>query len=134
MIYHIELQSPPRDKQRWVIKGLRDCGPFGDRVPVPDTVMWGIGVNHSCANPWSVMQALHSVLYDERQTNEQLREGDEFHIPETVARRYHDHATDAPTFIVPAMRFLCVSVHVNPDEATLQKFKEHEQKYDSEGE
>jgi len=138
MKYQLELLSPERDKQLWIIRGLStdaDTLSFKEGEGVePDlhhgidqrenVILWLVGHSHSCDCATSEIQALYGVLYDELQTNDHLKDGDVLCVPASNVRVHHSYEENAPTFYVPALTFQVQGIHVVPIDYTVEIFKE----------
>lgn len=116
MKYKLELTSPPRDNQRWLVRGLVQT--FMTDEPKPDTMLHP-GMFQSCDTAESVIAGLHEELYGLLQTHGGLRDGDEFVSEACTANKYHGHdPKEFGSFPIPALRFVCEGIHVENRSST----------------
>lgn len=92
----MEYQVVKRDDSFYIV-GMK-CDYSGIGIADEDTLLICKYEAGDCDTNFSHRDQIHSALYDEYQTNDQLHEGD--------------------TFVTPFGRFKCVSFHVVPDEET----------------
>ena len=133
----VELIDVKGDGQLWVVRGLPTDPEIlkwsrmgvDSRFPryaagigvdeEKDTILWGVGRDHSCDCVESEVAALFGALYDERQTNTGIGEGDVFLVSPASVNLYHSYDASAGTFDVPAMTFVADGPHIAAgDEAT----------------
>lgn len=118
MNYALEMRHPPRHSPEWYVAGLHDPGFPGINAltPRPDTRLC-VGLRHSCDTVDSVIDSIHSELYDLYQVCDALKKGDTF--TSKPCRYPKLGAFDARWgyLDIPALRFRCEGVHVLRDDA-----------------
>ena len=133
MKHQVELLSPQGDHQLWILRGVAtdpevlafihsDNEKYGwksyaEQIGVDetrDTILFAVGRDHTCDSAVSEAAALFGALYDEYQTNDQIKEGDTFTVSESVVNQYHHYNATLGTFTLPALSFAADGVEIVP--------------------
>jgi hypothetical protein len=71
-------------------------------------------MHQACDCAESLVLGIYSALYDEYQMNDNLNEGDRFHVPARTVYKFLSFDAAAGRIRIPAMTFICIDVHVEP--------------------
>ncbi|KKN52235.1 hypothetical protein LCGC14_0614550 [marine sediment metagenome] len=111
MNYLVKAVWKKGDGHAWVVEDLKST-PDAEGIMHEDSVLYTIGMYNVCDTVRGVKDAIHAALYDERQGNGNLKEGDEFHVRAATVNKYLGCDSWKGRLRIPAMKFKCVGVHV----------------------